>query len=295
MAPSFSVATRQLDDGFESNEYATSTFQTRRGCFSSTVEFKENGFNMVDYSGVRHSETEERELIMHGESPDRYSYRRAASYLSSNYPIQTNSRMNDHPELYKNDSDRVCFDEPEWKGHGDCRGKSALPTVQEDYFQDSPSKKLFLSKPSPSYGLTHGKEYGSEDLTYQSNNRHDVQPGFQRILYDARFDSKPKSNPTMIEVSPGEYLRLRGADETWRAIHNDFYVPCSCVCCELTLFCIQDAVFVLCPECLIVSPLEGVVIDGYDGGVGIGFTMESLASWQEEIKMQVNRSDGRAV
>jgi hypothetical protein len=88
---------------------------------------------------------------------------------------------------------------------------------------------------------------------------------------------------TTIQVSPGEFMRLRGADETWRAIMDDFYMPCTCVCCNLTLFCIQDANFVLCPECRVVSPMDDMVYDEYDGGVGLGFTIEDLGKWQEEI------------
>jgi hypothetical protein len=87
----------------------------------------------------------------------------------------------------------------------------------------------------------------------------------------------------MIEVAPGEFMRLRGAHETWKAIQNDFYVPCACFCCDLTLFCIQDATYVLCPACQVVNPLEK--IDGYDGGVGLGFTMTELAEWQNDIIM----------
>jgi hypothetical protein len=87
----------------------------------------------------------------------------------------------------------------------------------------------------------------------------------------------------MIEVAPGEFMRLRGAHETWTAIQNDFYVPCACFCCDLTLFCIQDATYVLCPDCQVVNPLEK--IDGYDGGVGLGFTMKELAEWQNDIIM----------
>jgi hypothetical protein len=96
--------------------------------------------------------------------------------------------------------------------------------------------------------------------------------------------SEPKDKTIVtIEVYPGEFLRLRGADETWHAIKYDFYMPCMCICCNLTLFCIQDAIFVLCPICRILSPLEGVVIDGFDGGVGLGFTIEELSMWQKEI------------
>jgi len=88
----------------------------------------------------------------------------------------------------------------------------------------------------------------------------------------------------MIEVSRGICLRLRGADETWKAIAVDFYMPCGCLSCLLTIFCIQDADYVLCPVCRVVSPMEGATTSESDGGVGLGFTMGDLAKWQGEIQ-----------
>jgi hypothetical protein len=73
----------------------------------------------------------------------------------------------------------------------------------------------------------------------------------------------------MIEVVPGQYMQLRGAQETWKVIQYDEYIPCECVSCDLTLFCIQDATYVLCPTCQVISPLGK--LDEYDGGVGLGF------------------------
>jgi hypothetical protein len=91
-----------------------------------------------------------------------------------------------------------------------------------------------------------------------------------------------------IEVSPGEYLRLRGAEETWRAIRVDFCMPSECICCTLTLFCIQDAAFVLCPACRVISPMTltagGAFQSSSNGGVGLGFTMSELAKWQGEMQ-----------
>ena len=101
----------------------------------------------------------------------------------------------------------------------------------------------------------------------------------------------------MIEIAPGVHLRLRGAEETWRAIESDFYMPSQCVVCAWTIFGIQDADFVLCPNCRVVSPMEGS--QGYregdeggegGGGVGLGFTLEDLANWQEEIAIQRRRA-----
>jgi hypothetical protein len=92
----------------------------------------------------------------------------------------------------------------------------------------------------------------------------------------------PSSQPT-VEISPGVHVRLRGADETWRAIENDYYMPAQCICCESTIFCIQNADYVLCPDCRVVSRMEGLSSHGI-GGVGLGFKYEDLARWQDDIR-----------
>lgn len=92
---------------------------------------------------------------------------------------------------------------------------------------------------------------------------------------------KPTFSTQKIQVAPGEWLPLRGAAETWAAVQSDFYMPTGCVCCEQTIFCIQDAAFVLCPICKVVSP--GFGEEAMEGGVGLGFTMEELANWQKDI------------
>jgi hypothetical protein len=103
------------------------------------------------------------------------------------------------------------------------------------------------------------------------------------------------STPPTIEISPGVHVRLRGAAETWKAIENDYYMPAECICCESTLFCIQNADFVLCPDCRVVSRMESVSSRGM-GGVGLGFKYEDLARWQDTIlKEQLCRRPASAV
>ena len=103
----------------------------------------------------------------------------------------------------------------------------------------------------------------------------------------AAFDGKGGMGAAaapQIEIAPGLSTRLRGAKETWEAVENDFYMPCSCFCCQKDLLCIMDANYVLCPMCKVVSPLEGCAAPGsMEGGCGLGFTMEDLAQWQYEI------------
>jgi hypothetical protein len=92
----------------------------------------------------------------------------------------------------------------------------------------------------------------------------------------------PLPSQSHVKISPGVQVRLRGADETWKAIQHDYYMPTECICCESTIFCIQDADYVLCPDCRVVSRLEGSSSHGM-GGVGLGFTYDDLSRWQDDL------------
>lgn len=85
-----------------------------------------------------------------------------------------------------------------------------------------------------------------------------------------------------VHVAPGLSLRLRGAAETKEAIDHDFFLPTMCLSCQLDLYCIQDANYVVCPRCRVVTPMDDMV-QGYDGGVGLGFTHDDLCRRQCEI------------
>ena len=100
-----------------------------------------------------------------------------------------------------------------------------------------------------------------------------------------------------MEIIPGVHVRLHGIKETYTAMKNDSYIPCACPCCSETLYCIQDATFVLCSTCLIVSPVnphEDVSFASHVYGhqvhhtygsqrsVGIGFTFDDLCSIRKE-------------
>ena len=94
----------------------------------------------------------------------------------------------------------------------------------------------------------------------------------------ATYDSK--TNTAYITISPGVKARIRGAKETHDCVKMDFYVTTSCYDCGLQIYCIADASYVLCPQCMTVSPIE-IRKRRRDGGVGIGFTHADLCQWQE--------------
>lgn len=101
-----------------------------------------------------------------------------------------------------------------------------------------------------------------------------------------------KPGPPLIEIEPGWFAHLRGATETFDAVKCDFFVPTECYCCSSTVFCIQDADFILCPTCRVVSQISvengggSEQNGGTGGGVGLGFTIDDLASWQDDIQRE---------
>lgn len=58
---------------------------------------------------------------------------------------------------------------------------------------------------------------------------------------------------TDVEITPGQYLPLRGSAETMKAISRGFYVTIPCLACSADLQCIADCQVVLCPDCRVVS------------------------------------------
>jgi hypothetical protein len=98
------------------------------------------------------------------------------------------------------------------------------------------------------------------------------------------YDNDPPAEKTtlQVEISPGVFCSLRGSDETWNAIEQGFSSHVNCFICCTALLCIADADYVLCPECLVVSPTgtedrkmpangsSGLLYQQHRGGVGLG-------------------------
>ncbi|KAL7561185.1 hypothetical protein ACA910_006828 [Epithemia clementina (nom. ined.)] len=143
---------------------------------------------------------------------------------------------------------------------------------------------------SSSYDPSYDSLLAEKIAAYGSGGYHS-----SRLLHQDPYSPSPVTGEeTMVELGPGLFARLRGANETWKCIEHDFHVPVVCYACSLELCCIQDASYVLCPKCRIVSPVEQPPADDnfavhhmpancYDGGVGLGFTFDDLFKWQAEI------------
>ena len=152
-------------------------------------------------------------------------------------------------------------------------------------FQDAGNDLLPASAEmtdSSGSGSSHGSF--SESMGWAAHHEKPHARNYGGILLDQKMPACLKQPPPIpvspskscfgtsfptIEVAPGVFLRLRGAAETSWAIRNDFYIPIECVCCTRTILCIQDADYVLCPDCRVVGPIRPPQ-ERSNGGVGLG-------------------------
>jgi hypothetical protein len=129
----------------------------------------------------------------------------------------------------------------------------------------------------------------------ESDGSYGSQPGIVNVLGPPHipFDRKPsiREDPTSrleVEVAPGVFLPLHGSQETLSAMQEGQLVSRACFVCTLTIMCVPQASYVLCPDCRVVSPVErsavpttmkcGATLSGEVGGVGLGMKLEEYHS-----------------
>lgn len=91
---------------------------------------------------------------------------------------------------------------------------------------------------------------------------------------------------TTVEIMPGHFVELRGSDETWDALAIGNTQVVECTCCLITLEVIRDAIMVLCPECRMISPLDGI---GEGLGLGVRTNKQARAI---RVELQHHSSTG---
>ena len=129
----------------------------------------------------------------------------------------------------------------------------------------------------------------SFDLSLQSKYSEDPTSS-KYLTYHGRVKGlstdRKKESFKQIEVAPGQFMRLRGADETYEAIKSDNFVPTMCYVCTETVCCIDSAHYVLCPVCRVVSPVNDDCYNAQSPSVGLGFTLLQLSTFLNEISGQ---------
>lgn len=93
-----------------------------------------------------------------------------------------------------------------------------------------------------------------------------------------------------IPLSAGLSVPLRGAAETWSAIRTAATTAVSCNGCTANLHVLEDAEYVVCPDCWTVGPVEynigGIMLES-DGssnnfGIALGVKADEILEWVEE-------------
>lgn len=131
-------------------------------------------------------------------------------------------------------------------------------------------------------------------LNHQQQLQHQYRPGHAEV-----------------EIGPGVWRKLRGADETWEAVMTGNYVPTECLDCNLMLLVIANAQLVLCPGCRVVSPIlddgSGFAVTSCStpscptgatnsrNGIGLGFLVRDLMKWQGEMKRGIDPRFGGSI
>lgn len=86
-------------------------------------------------------------------------------------------------------------------------------------------------------------------------------------------------------------MEFRGAKETWSAIQAGRYATTRCVDCGLCMACVEDAEYVVCSNCRLISPLNTDKTAsgkkaGPSYGIGMGFKREWCIKLLQEQKIR---------
>ena len=164
------------------------------------------------------------------------------------------------------------------------RNKSPMKSREDD--KEREMIRVLLAKERQQYSPKSSRQFVSEVPTADIRR---VAPEHTATTPD-ESQTPCHAQAVMIQIAPGVQVPLRDKEEVRAAVQEDFYLPGLCLGCSATLFVVQDAAFVLCPDCRTVSPMEGDFVDRAAAGVGSGFTFEELTQWQTDILNQHRNS-----
>jgi hypothetical protein len=78
-------------------------------------------------------------------------------------------------------------------------------------------------------------------------------------------------------------MPFRGSKETMEAIANDQITCNNCFVCHETVFCIQDACYMICPQCYTYFPNTSATATTTTFGLAIGFDIHTLWECQADL------------
>uniref|UniRef100_A0A7S4VHB8 Uncharacterized protein n=1 Tax=Ditylum brightwellii TaxID=49249 RepID=A0A7S4VHB8_9STRA len=136
---------------------------------------------------------------------------------------------------------------------GQCHGRKLKPNEIHDGFSDRLDDLSRENECGASEFTQSLKEYHNDDVAASGILPDDIS-FYEESLLES-YNNYSMERP-QIEISPGQYMPLRGSEETWYAIQSGECSSACCTVCNLKLLCISDADLVLCPDCRVLSPLN---------------------------------------
>lgn len=93
-----------------------------------------------------------------------------------------------------------------------------------------------------------------------------------------------------VEVTPGQFVPLRGSEETLVALDHGQVTNVTCIFCDVNLVVHAAASMIICPDCEMIAPLG---VDNKDGeaSLGLGLKRESL----EQLSSSSHFKDGNGI
>lgn len=133
--------------------------------------------------------------------------------------------------------------------------------------------------------VVEDKDDNHSDQSYSRNRQGNVQnqtaSHFSQTLknYPNSTEQVRSQSPLQLEISPGIFATVRGANETWAAVEDGNVKHSDCICCAIRLICIADAEYALCPECRVVFPLSS---SSFAHGIGLGMALDEYEALLQE-------------
>lgn len=93
-----------------------------------------------------------------------------------------------------------------------------------------------------------------------------------------------RSTGPLVEITPGDFQVLRGHKETLEYVRREQVASTVCLCCNDTIYAINDAALVVCPTCRSITPMQSSssADSGSADGLALGFTTYEWFEVQRE-------------
>jgi len=104
--------------------------------------------------------------------------------------------------------------------------------------------------------------------------------------------SSSSSNPSTMEIAPNVRVPVRSSRETYEAVHQGQFTVVTCFVCAETLVCTNQAAFVLCPDCRVVSPIMSDITSDHNNNNDNHYKKSTMTTTTTTTSSAYTQKDG---